>query len=378
MRYASIDLMRTLAIILMVIVHFLENLSGAAWAPAGFGAPLFGFLVGVSYRIWLESRHARGVSDEQITKSTVRRGLLVFAIGIVFNITVWLPGDTFNWDVLTMIGSAILVLGMLRDLPSAVPILLAALLYTISPLLRIHSGYDEYWTNGYFDPDWTVSQLAMGYFVNGYFPVFPWLYFPLIGLVVGKSLFPTGEETPTPATEKASGKGTEGGPEWDILRIPAFVGIGFALVWCGLRVLRLFPDSPLPTSILCGWTMFPASVEYMTGVTAFTLLLFSLSAWWVDGKHALDRFPGLLSFARTMSQHSFSIYVFHHLIHVWPLWIYGLWSGEKIDSFWQKAMPWPIALALVPVCIALCYLVFRWIERGKRTSLETLLRRWTE
>lgn len=56
MRLVSIDILRSLAIITMVIIHFVENLSsfygadgstlGRVWLPTGFAAPLFTFLSG--------------------------------------------------------------------------------------------------------------------------------------------------------------------------------------------------------------------------------------------------------------------------------------------------------------------------------------------
>lgn len=352
MRYASIDLLRTIAIILMVLVHFLENLSGVDWVPGGFGAPMFGFLVGVSYRLWVQAQVARERTDEQIGRSTYRRGALIFAAGFLFNVAVWLPADTFNWDVLTLIGTAIVVLGLIRDFPAVVPIILAAVVYLISPILRIHSGFDEYWTNGYYDPDWTVSQLGLGYLVNGYFPVFPWLVFPLAGYVAGARLQPAG-------------------PTWRQVRPLAWVGLGFIAVWCGLR----FSPS---NQLLRGWTMFPASVEYVTGMLGGSLLAFAACAWWVDGRRGLERFVALTSFTRTMSQHSLSIYVFHHVIHLWPLWVYGLIAGPEATHYWRTATAWPIALALGLGCLALSYLLFRWVERGKWPSLESLIRRLSD
>ena len=89
MRYSSIDILRTFAIFSMVIVHFVENLSGSDFVPSGFGAPLFTFLSGVSYRLWLNSQEARGRSDADISKVTIRRGLFLFGVGFVFNV-LWL------------------------------------------------------------------------------------------------------------------------------------------------------------------------------------------------------------------------------------------------------------------------------------------------
>ena len=62
MRYSSIDILRASAIVVMVIVHFLENLSGVReWSPDGFGAPLFTFLTGMSYWLWLSRSYSRSM-----------------------------------------------------------------------------------------------------------------------------------------------------------------------------------------------------------------------------------------------------------------------------------------------------------------------------
>ncbi len=45
MRYASIDILRTIALVVMVLVHFSDNLAGAVLPIAGFGAPLFRIFV---------------------------------------------------------------------------------------------------------------------------------------------------------------------------------------------------------------------------------------------------------------------------------------------------------------------------------------------
>jgi uncharacterized membrane protein len=79
-RYPTIDILRTLAIFLMVLVHFSENLSGLVWQFAGFGAPHFALLTGLSYRIWLASQERKGRSEDEISKVTTRRGLFLFGL----------------------------------------------------------------------------------------------------------------------------------------------------------------------------------------------------------------------------------------------------------------------------------------------------------
>jgi uncharacterized membrane protein len=88
-RLASIDVLRAIAIVLMTVVHFVENLAGSWgvvdgpflgasrywWLPTGFAAPVFTFLSGASYRLWADAQRARGRTDAELTKITVRRGL---------------------------------------------------------------------------------------------------------------------------------------------------------------------------------------------------------------------------------------------------------------------------------------------------------------
>lgn len=105
-RYLSIDILRGVAILLMIQVHFVDNLSSREIASGWlydfsmlFGrvpAPLFAFVSGVSYGLWVRSQESRQRRDRDITRITLRRGLFLFVIGIVFNFCIWLPEETFN------------------------------------------------------------------------------------------------------------------------------------------------------------------------------------------------------------------------------------------------------------------------------------------
>src|SRR4051794_6993289 len=108
----------------MIQVHFVGHLSPRAgpyaWlyeASAALGlipAPLFTFVSGVSYGLWVRKQEALGKGDAAITKVTLRRGLFLFGAGVAFNVLVWLPEDTFNWDVLTLLGAALVLLAFAR------------------------------------------------------------------------------------------------------------------------------------------------------------------------------------------------------------------------------------------------------------------------
>ena len=85
--------------------------------------------------MWVNGLEAKGTSAEEISQRSIRRGLFVFGFGFAFNILVWMPEGTFNWDVLTLIGSALLLLNVLRRMPLAVCILIDVISILISPLL---------------------------------------------------------------------------------------------------------------------------------------------------------------------------------------------------------------------------------------------------
>ena len=183
----------------MVIIHFVENLSsfygadgstlGRVWLPTGFAAPLFTFLSGASYFLWWRSRESLGWSDEYISKVTIRRGLFLFVLGFLFNVCVWLPEDIFNWDILTLIGGSLLLLNIARRLPAAIFPVIGVGTLVMSPVLRAMADYPTYWTNGYFECDLTLSDVLLGFCSVGYFPLFPWMIFPLAGFMTASILF---------------------------------------------------------------------------------------------------------------------------------------------------------------------------------------------
>lgn len=358
MRYTSIDLLRTVAIGLMVVVHFTENLSGIGWAPAGFGAPLFAFLAGVSFRIWLRSQERKHVPEEAITRVAVRRGVFLFVLGFVFNVLVWLPEDTFNWDVLTMLGTALVLLGLGRHLPPVVWAFAAGVLFVLSPFLRAQADYVSYWPDDYFQCEWTLPDVLIGYLSTGYFPLFPWLVFPIVGYLAGQVVFPDSpDDTGPPSVRPVVTAGT-------VFVLLAVLGeVGHTLL-----------PEPIPTRLLTGWTMFPASVEYVCGSLGLALLSFAALHVWVDRRNGLAKWPRLTAAAETLSRHSLTMYLLHHVLHLWPLWVCGAVMGDEPTEFWRQAMPVWVSAALVPPCLAVCFVLFRWAERWNWPTVERLMR----
>ena len=66
----------------------------------------------------------------------------------------------------------------------------SSFVFLASPLLRERADYNAFWTEGYLDPDFTLSDVMPGYCVSGFFPLLPWRVFPRVGLFVFGQPFP--------------------------------------------------------------------------------------------------------------------------------------------------------------------------------------------
>jgi uncharacterized membrane protein len=279
-------------------------------------------------------------------------------------VLVWFPEGTFNWDVLTMIGSALLVLNLARHLPVPILVFAAATILLISPVLRLQTEYREYWLNMYYDYDFILEDVITGYFVNGYFPIFPWLAFSLAGFSAATYLFggPEDEAEETPRAPKFP-------------RTTLTIGLGLLAASIAALLLRPYLPTSFATQYLGGWTMFPTTIEYALAMIGTDLMLLSLLHYYVDLNPRLSTRGPLLNIAKTFSQYSLTIYVLHQVVHLWPLWIYTVALGHDDPmELWMKATTVPVALSLAAVFLVGCFFLMRWIGPDRRFGMEAWMR----
>jgi len=364
-RLVSIDVLRAVAIVLMTLVHFVENLAGSYdiesgpfiganrywWMPTGFAAPLFTFLSGVSYRLWVDAQVARARDDEEISKITVRRGLFLILFGLLFNVLVWMPEDIFNWDILTLVGTAMLALDVARRTPPVVSAVACGLLIALAPTLRAVADYRAFWQAGFYDYDFTFGDVLLGYLATGYFPVFPWLAMPLTGFLAAPLIY---------------------GPRDDRGRATA-AATGGLLVAAAVAVMAARPFVParLVTHDRL-WAMFPPTTAYVLGSIGGAILLALLLHRMLDARS--DRPGPLLHIAGAMSRHSLTLYILHHVAHVWPLWLAGFVTAGDPDALWQVATPASTAIAWAVAFLLLVAWLAARMDRPGAPSAESLLR----
>lgn len=204
-RLDYIDWMRGLACLTMFQTHCYDSwLAPEARQGAFFQwsqligtlpAPLFLFLAGISLALTVNSLEGKGLAPAQVARSTARRGLEIFALGLAFRVQEFLLGwgwapwtDLLRVDILNTIGlslaaaSVVPLLGRGRAQQIALAVVCALLIAMLTPLL---------WTT--WKPDFLPWPLAS--YLNGghtdkvpkpwLFPLFPWTAFVFAGCAAG-------------------------------------------------------------------------------------------------------------------------------------------------------------------------------------------------
>lgn len=384
-RLNSIDVMRTIAIAFMVLCHFPVFLSSPVEQPwahffgnhvvGDFAAPFFLFLAGVSQAISLRrQRQLETRFFSEAAKRGIARGALIFLIGILFSLLVRGPDALFEWDVLTLIGASIVVIQLLRNQSAWLLVLLSVLIFFAAPWLRSQVGYLESWggslepTAGFseifhgllwdpskeYSPGTGVVSTLTGFFVNGYFPIFPWLIFPLVGFALGKSI--QGHSIGYYRNLCAFG----------VLLAAGAVGVAYQ------GSLEHEPILGAVTGYRSALSFYPDSSMMLLLQLGFCFVFFSILRMAADlrGGAAWN-----ISVCQRFSKFSLTIYVLHHIVIYWPMWIAG-WAYGSISMFYAQAMGAGVALALgALMLLALHFITKAWDAAGGVYSIEWLVSR---
>lgn len=263
-RDAAIDTLRGLAVVTMVAA----NLAAPALAKphplwlrlyGSFAAPLFVLLSGMMVA-YTTRRKGYGL------RYFLARGSVIVAAAALLDVAVWNIWPFTTVDVLYLIGVSLPVAHLSLRLSDSTrwAALLAILL--LAPALREALGYADYPTTVPIsgeppDPPERPTGVLNHWIVDGWFPLFPWVGFSLLGVQLAQS----------------RGWGPLPGPDW---RRGALLG-GAVTLACGVVLWRLAPGG-LPVRGDYSDVFYPPTTGYVLTAVGLSLVLFA----------AVDRRPG--------------------------------------------------------------------------------------
>ena len=215
-RIGYIDWLRGLACLMMFQTHCYDSWLGGSARDGLFNrmsqlggtlpAPLFLFLAGISFALVTDKLRQKGVSADEIARTTIWRGGEIFLLGLLFRLQEYLLGqpralwtDLLRVDVLNVIGVSLMMMGVacriaagcaanpkqFRRTTIVTAIICAAAIAVFTPPLwtswRPRSL--AWWLQSYID-----GVHIFGTPQSWQFPIFPWAAFAFVGLAAGSLL----------------------------------------------------------------------------------------------------------------------------------------------------------------------------------------------
>jgi len=191
-REPCIDILRGLAVFCMIAA----NLAGSILQEphplpfrfyGSFAAPIFILLSGVMVGF----NQAKAQHD---LKYYLGRAGLILSIASAIDILFWQECPLMSFDVLYLIGVSLPLAYCVSKLPASLRWGITALVFILTHLLQQHWGYrlnnidtplQQYPLLSYFQHS---ESTLKRFFIDGWFPLFPWAGFSLLGMNLGSLL----------------------------------------------------------------------------------------------------------------------------------------------------------------------------------------------
>jgi len=292
---------------------------GDAMMLAGFAAPLFLWLAGISVVLAGETAVRRGLSRRAAAESVCRRGLEIFVLAFLFRLQAFVvspgahPVTLFRVDILNIMGPAIVAAGLVWLASASRPVIfamyaaLAGAFAMLTPVVRATAALDwlPIWVQWYIRPAGD----------NTTFTGFPWAGFVFAGAATGVLLVVGRESRAEPRTHARLACG------------------GFLTAAAGYYAASL-PSIYKESSF---WTTSPTYFAVRVGV-----LMIALAVVYFLERLAAGRRVSLSPLARLGRQ---SLFVYW--IHVELVYGYATWAIHRRLPFWGAVGAWAMFSSLM-------------------------------
>jgi uncharacterized membrane protein len=336
-RRQYVDWLRGIAVLLMIMWHSID-----AWHEpanrgtggfltvaflAGWPAPLFLFLAGLSMALAGSARLAAGFDRSRIARRLARRGWQVFLIAHLFRLQSFLLNPNASWnailkpDILNVLGLGMVFSAWLwrhavtaRDRVYWLLLPAVAITFVITPLAP------TWWWPTLLYPRLEAYIRPVGN--QGQFSLFPAIAFVVAGAFAGTFL---GDR----ATREAESR----------FHRMAF-GVGLLLMVVGIAM------DAAPGLWTIRWNQPAAVVTWRCGAI---LALLAVSFWWLSGSRRLSRWHPLLVFGQT------SLFIY---------WVHVELSYGSLSYALRQSLTFPSAIAAyVLLTVAMYVAALLWRRR---------------
>jgi uncharacterized membrane protein len=193
-RIAGLDILRGIAVILMVQQHtgfwFWNNKGSMAASMGeyplmviinglgGLAAPLFILLAGTGSALFASAGAKPAIF--------IKRGIIILIFGYILNFLTpsWFsPG---SWYVLHLIGAGLILIPLLLKVPDKVLFIITGAIIAATPLLLAFFNLSRYFSNEMMAAFSGFGDILCHAAISGNFPVFPWMALFVTGFVSGK------------------------------------------------------------------------------------------------------------------------------------------------------------------------------------------------
>jgi uncharacterized protein len=269
-RVAGLDVARSLAILGMMIVHFMlvmtDGMPPEKWSDCllnlldGRAAATFVILAGMGVTLMARKANNPTGKPNQKTIAAIlrRRGLLLLAVGFL-NLTIW------EGDILRIYGVSLLIVPWLIWRSSRMVILWAIGFVLAFGVLFVAMDYSKNWdwTTLTYHGLWTASGLVRNLFYDGFRSVFPWTGLLLLGVWFGRL-----DWFPTNVPRKAVLWGM-------VLLLSSTAFSKFLLHWFGVHPQQGFNQENATACF--GLQSMPPLPLFLLNTTGFALLVIGMS-----------------------------------------------------------------------------------------------------
>jgi len=332
-RDITIDILRGLAIFTMIGIHTAASVVNQ---PHPFGLRLYGSFAAPLFILLSGMMVAFGVQEKNYDlKYFLVRGILTIVMGVLVDLLVWNIYPFMTVDVLYLLGLSLPLAYLFHYLNKRIQWGVIILIFIMTLALQKIFGYTNYPSEFYLwgEPSVVVenqTSIFRHWIIDGWFPIFPWLGFSLLGVNLGSLRWKDGV-LPT------FGKKTV-----------FFIGLGILVL--GSLIWWHYPGS-LFIRKDCSELFYPPTLGYIISVMGLIVCLFFI----VDWKPSVVIYKPL----QALGESALLIYILHLALieHV----IGSIWSEKDLQAFLTIYIF--LSLLLVGIAYGLRVLRAKWKGR---------------